>query len=187
MILHYLGKQENRKLRLFTKNKMLHAFYQNTRNTLKYHLFTAEPPFTVKMVNWMHQRGPRILVSVAHMLYVNQVCHGVGRCVKDGSFSSSSLSESQWTVLMIYLTMSTNVDAIKHITDDNFSFRKTAHCVQHSSTAAVLSANTTIEWKMWFLCFPILPGSAEAQVIWGSILKHLLIAYFICNISPKKY
>jgi len=75
----------------------------------------------------MHQTGPRILLSVTNMLYVNQVCHGVGRCVKDGSCSSSSLSESQWTVLMIYLTISTTVDAIKHITDDNFSFRKTAH------------------------------------------------------------
>jgi len=32
-------------------------------------------------------------------------CHGVGRCVKDGSCSSSS----QWTVLMGYLTISTNV------------------------------------------------------------------------------
>jgi len=40
---------------------------------------------------------------------------------------------------------------------------------------------------MWFSCFPVLPGSAEAQVTWGSILKHLLIAYFIGNISAKKY
>jgi len=40
---------------------------------------------------------------------------------------------------------------------------------------------------MWFSCFPVLPGSAEAQVIWGGILKRLLIAYFIGNISAKKY
>ena len=70
---------------------------------------------------------PAVCYPHGHMLYVNQVCHGVGRCVKDGSYSSSSLSERQWTVLMGYLTISTNVDAIKHITDDNFSFRKTAH------------------------------------------------------------
>jgi len=68
----------------------------------------------------MHQTGPRILLSVTDMLYVNQDCHGVGRCVKDGSCSSSSLSESQSTVLMRYLTTSTDVDAIKHSTDDNF-------------------------------------------------------------------
>jgi len=73
-------------------------FTKNTRNTLKYHLVTDEPPFTVKTIDWIHQTGPRILLSVTHMLYVNQVCHGVGRCVKDGSCSSSSLSESQWTV-----------------------------------------------------------------------------------------
>jgi len=69
-------------------------FTKNTRNTLKYHLVTAEPIFSVKTIDWMYQTGPRILLSVTHMLYVNQVCHGVGRCVKDGSCSSSSLSES---------------------------------------------------------------------------------------------
>jgi len=35
---------------------------------------------------------------------------------------------------------------------------------------------------MCFSCFRVLPGSAEAQVI-----KRLLIAYFIGNISAKKY
>jgi len=39
---------------------------------------------------------------------------------------------------------------------------------------------------MWFLRFRVLPGSAEAQVIWGGIVKRLLIAYFIGNISAKK-
>jgi len=36
-------------------------------------------------------------------------------------------------------------------------------------------------------CFPVLPGSAEAQVILGGTVKRLLIAYFIGNISAKKY
>jgi len=40
---------------------------------------------------------------------------------------------------------------------------------------------------MRFSCFPILPGSAEAQVIWGGTVKRLLIDYFIGNISTKKY
>jgi len=35
--------------------------------------------------------------------------------------------------------------------------------------------------------FPILPGSAEAQVIWGGVVKRLLIAYFIDSIAAKKY
>jgi len=108
-------------------------FTKNTRNTVKYHLVTAEPSVTVKTIDWMHQTGPRILLCVTHMLYVNQVCHCVSCWVKDGSCSLSSLSESQWTVLMAYLTISTNVDAIKHITDDRFSFRKTAHwCTAHT-------------------------------------------------------
>ena len=40
---------------------------------------------------------------------------------------------------------------------------------------------------MWFSCFRILTGSAEAQAIWGGIVKRLLIAYFIGNISAKIY
>jgi len=35
-------------------------------------------------------------------------------------------------------------------------------------------------------CFPVLPDSAEAQVILGGTVKRLLIAYFIGNISAKK-
>jgi len=35
--------------------------------------------------------------------------------------------------------------------------------------------------------FPVLPGSAETKVIWGSVVKRLLIAYFIGSISAKKY
>jgi len=39
---------------------------------------------------------------------------------------------------------------------------------------------------MKFSCFPVLPGSAEAQVIWSGIVKRRLIAYCISNISAKK-
>jgi len=40
---------------------------------------------------------------------------------------------------------------------------------------------------MRFSRFPVLPGSAKAQVIWGGIVKSLLTAYFIGNTSAKKY
>jgi len=40
--------------------------------------------------------------------------------------------------------------------------------------------------KMRFSCFLVLPGSVEAQVMWGGTVKRLLIAYFIGNISAKK-
>ena len=56
------------------------------------------------------------------------------------------------------------LDAIKHITDDIFFFQEDSAQV-HSR----------------------LPGSAEVQVIWGDTVKRLLIAYFIGNISAKKY
>jgi len=93
---------------------MLHAFYlKHTKHINISPGDTAEPPFTIKTI--VHQTGPRILLSVTHMLYVNQVCYDVDRCVKDGSCSSSSRIETQWTVLMAYLTIWTNVDAIKHI------------------------------------------------------------------------
>ena len=39
---------------------------------------------------------------------------------------------------------------------------------------------------MQLLRFCILPGSAEAQVVCCGIVKCLLIAYFIGNISAKK-
>jgi len=39
---------------------------------------------------------------------------------------------------------------------------------------------------MQFLRFSILPGSAEAQVIWCGTVKCLLIVYFIGNICSKK-
>jgi len=39
---------------------MLHAFSpKNMKHSLKYHLVRAEPPFTVKMIDWVHQTGPR--------------------------------------------------------------------------------------------------------------------------------
>jgi len=38
----------------------------------------------------------------------------------------------------------------------------------------------------FFLCFPILPGSADVQVIFGGVIKCLLIAYFVNNISARK-
>jgi len=38
---------------------MLHAFSPKNKTVLKYHLVRAEPPFTVKMIDWVHQTEPR--------------------------------------------------------------------------------------------------------------------------------
>jgi len=72
---------------------------QRTHKThLNYHPVAVELPFIPKVIDCMHQtvktyleREHSILLSVTHTFCVYQVCHGVGRCVKDGSCSSSSL------------------------------------------------------------------------------------------------
>ena len=82
-------------------------------------------------------------------------------------------SESQWTVLVGYLTISTNVRRYQtHHRWQLFSFRKTAH-------RCILCVTQSNWGKMWFLRFRVLPGSAEAHVTWGGTVKRLLIAYFI--------
>jgi len=151
--------------------------------------------------------------------------------------------ESQWTVLMGYLTISTNVRRYQTHHRWHFFFQEDsaigAHglCMQHSPTAAALSTSFLLnhapnspelnalitrfresyssvsmirgsnrlkksrrDWlnsgnalvqhlseKMRFSCFPLLPGSLEAQVIWSGRVKRLLIAYFIGNVSANKY
>ena len=48
-------------------------------------------------------REQRILQNVTVTLDVYQFCHSISPCVKNGSCSSSSWTESQWTVLLRYL------------------------------------------------------------------------------------
>ena len=127
---------------------------------------------------------------ITHMLYVSQVCHGVSHCVKDGSCSSSSL---EWKSMDSIHGISYYLNKCRRYQTHHrwqFFFQEDSalvHCAckKHSPIAAALSSNTPFEWKMWFSCFPVFPGSAETQVIWGGILKHLLIAYSIGNISAK--
>jgi len=54
------------------------------------------------------------------------------------------------------------LDAIKHITDQNFFF-------QEDSAQVHFVCNTIQLSEMWFSRFSVLPGSAEAQVTWGGI------------------
>jgi len=83
---------------------------------------------------------------------------------------------------MGYLTISTNVRRYQtYHRWQFFSFRKIAHrCI-----VCVTQSNWV---KYVIFVFPHLARySAEAQVIWGGIVKRRLIAYFIGNISAKKY
>ena len=86
-----------------------------------------------------------------------------------------------------YLTVSKILGAIKHVTEwQFFCFRKTALCIQHSPTAARSRIRHNLTENVIFV-FPVLPGSAEIQVICGVIVKRHLTAYFISNISAKIY
>jgi len=56
---------------------MLHAFSpkNTTRNTvLKYHLVRAEPSFTVKTIDWVHQTGPRKGAWQPAVCYPHALC-----------------------------------------------------------------------------------------------------------------
>ena len=58
--------------------------------------------------------------------------------------------------------------------------------LKKSSSNWLNSGNALIQRvKNAIFVLPVLPGSAEAQVIWGDIVKCLLAAYFIGNISAK--
>jgi len=77
-------------------------------------LFTQKTQNIVKNITWSELNHPSlskqltgctrqdlrrehsILLSVTHMRCINQVCRGVSRCVKDGSYSSSSL---EWKLM----------------------------------------------------------------------------------------
>jgi len=72
------------------------------------------------------------------------------------------------------------LDAVKHITDDNFFFEKDSAQVHCACNTLQLSEKNVI------FVFPGFPGSAEAHVTWGGTVKRLLIAYFIGSVSVKK-
>ena len=60
--------------------------------------------------------------------------------------------------------------------------------LKKSSSDWLNSGNAQIQRvKNAIFVFPGLPGSAEAQVISGGVVKRLLIAYFVDSISAKNY
>jgi len=76
-------------------------------------------------------------------------------------------------------------------------FRESNSIVSMSRESKRLKKSSSNWWEFWqctnavsekmqSLCFPVLPGCAEAQVIWSGIVKCLLIAYFISSISAQK-
>ena len=68
------------------------------------------------------------------------------------------------------------------------SMSRESERLKKSSSDWLNSGNALIQRvKNAIFVFPVLPGSAGAQVNWGGVVKCLLIAYFIDSISAKKY
>jgi len=69
------------------------------------------------------------------------------------------------------------------------SMSRKSKSLKKSSNNWLNSGNALIEHlsENAIFLFPVMQGSAEAQVTWGGTVKHLLIAYIIGNISAKKY
>ena len=53
------GETGNPEIASFYLNAACFFCQKNTKRSLKYHLVRAEPPFTVRAIDWMHQTGPR--------------------------------------------------------------------------------------------------------------------------------
>jgi len=127
---------------------------QTHKTQLNYHLVADELPFIPKVIDCTHQtiktnleRQHSILLSVTHTLCVYQVCYDVGRCIKDGSYSSSSL---EWKLIDSINGISYYLNECQTLSNTSemtfFSVRKTVHwcaCigVQHSPTAVAVSTS----------------------------------------------
>jgi len=69
----------------------------------------------------------------------------------------------------------------------SLSASRESKILKKSSSDWLNSGNALIQQaKNAIFVLPSLPGSAEAQVIWRGVVKHLLIAYFIASICAKK-
>jgi len=123
------------------------------------------------------------------MLRVNQVCHGVCRCVKKMIVAlCQAWSESQWAVLMRYLTMSTNVrryqthhrwqlffredsaqvhcvcNTIQLSENVIFAFPRFARYRYHATSSYLRWRSKSVFWLptlslRWFSHFPVLRGT----------------------------
>jgi len=134
---------------------MLLLANEHTKTHLNYHLVAAELHYIPKVIDCMHQTiktylemEHSILLSVTRTVYVYQVCHGIGRCVKDGSCSSWSL---EWKLMDCIYGISYHLNKCQTLSNTSqmtfffLSGRQCtgAHalCVQLSPTAAVLSTS----------------------------------------------
>jgi len=138
----------------------------------------------VKVIDCMHQitktyleREHSILLSViTRTRYVYQVCHGVGRCVKDESCSSSSM---EWKSMDCINGISYYLNKCQTLSNTSqmtfFSFRKTAHWCACIVRATQSNCCGSLEFLSPEPCPPTAPswtrwlqdvGSHTAASVW---------------------
>ena len=147
------------------------------------------------------ERKHSILLSVTRMLYVYQVCHGVGRCVKHGSCSSSRL---EWKLMdsingiSYYLnkrqTLS-NTSQMTFFLSGRQHIGAHALCMQHSSTPAALSTSfllnhsppTAPNWTHWL---HDLGSHTAAYYLWvkkTEETKERLVQFWQCTDTASEW
>ena len=136
-----------------TDTSLSNAIRSSRRSWPKYHLATAESPFTVITIDCVHQTGLRKGVHHRAVCYPHawrlpklQLCQSL--CQKLELFLTS-VAVSQWTVLLGYVTISTSVRRYYQVVYNDFVFQEdSASCVQHSPTAAVQNSQLPFSWAM---------------------------------------
>jgi len=164
---------------------MLYAVLStDTQNTLKYHLVSVKPSFTVKndrlyAPDRIYRKEIGKVRYVTNMLHDYRVRNGVGHCVKNRSYSSPNLDWKPIDSIAGYLTFSTNIKCYEacHWWQFYCSARRytDAYCIQHSPTAMV--QNTHLPFFLGY--GPKLP---RAELQWQRNLgSHTPTAAWVVN------
>jgi len=125
-----------------------------------------------------HHRWNFFFQEDSALVHIHSACNTVQRC-SALDFLSPELYPQQPRALITRFSESSSVTT----SPESKRLKKSRSDELNSGNALIRHSSK----KMRFLCFHILPGSVEAQANWGGIVKRLLIAYFIGNISAEKY
>jgi len=140
------GETGNR-LHIFTS--MLHAVLQkNARNTLRYNKWSQlSKRLTVcsRQDPWEGDLASCSILPSPLTLDVYQVCHCVGRCVKDRSCSSSSIEWKSIGRLLGLLSQQMLV-AVKRVVRKNFVFQQDSASVHHAFNIVQLLRYKTLNF-----------------------------------------
>jgi len=153
VLLHIPGKTGNSEIVFSLKRCML--FAKNAKHHKILPVLVTVIHF--KAIDYVHQTGPigmahNILQYVSLTLEGYQVCHCVSRCVKIGvvliKHRSKSKSQSQWTVLLGYLTLTltTNVRCYYRVVYNNFVFQQDSAQVHLAFTTVQLMQCKTLNF-----------------------------------------